>query len=301
MRSCLVAKPRKRSGAPRMEPTHSQSPPTVGGTSTLATGLPPRTSDDPPISVEVLEPGLVHIKHALGRDAQLALAEVAMARGNHPTDGFWRPPTEDGAPRVLNCSVSMSRGRVFDAVGRFPASFVEACGAAVRTARAADPHMPAMDPTHLLMVYYESGRGIFWHKDNARNDGRNDHPVVSFSLGNRCSFSVQHNWSWGDNPRKGVKRTIILESGDALLFGGACRYIHHSVTGVKRNTAPPWLPMLKDKRLNLTFRDAPEVAGEEHSTYKYFTPSEGKKKTKKRLRVEDVGAGPSSQETVADE
>ena len=161
--------------------------------------------------------------------------------------------------------------------------------------------MPAMDPTHLLMVYYESGRGIFWHKDNARNDGRNDHPVVSFSLGNRCSFSVQHNWSWGDNPRKGVKRTIILESGDALLFGGACRYIHHSVTGVKRNTAPPWLPMLKDKRLNLTFRDAPEVAGEEHSTYKYFTPSEGKKKTKKRLRVEDVGAGPSSQETVADE
>ena len=285
-----------------MEPTHSQTPPTVGGTSTLATGLPPRTADDPPITVEVLEPGLVHIKHALGRDAQVALAEVAMARGNHPTDGFWRPATEDGAPRVLNCSVPMSRGRVFDAIGRFPAAFVEACAASVRTARAADPHMPAMDPTHLLMVYYESGRGIFWHKDNARNDGRNDHPVVSFSLGNRCSFSVLHNWSYAAmKERKGEMRTIILESGDALLFGGACRYIHHSVTGVKRNTAPPWLPMLKDKRLNLTFRDAPEVAGEEHSTYKYFTPSEGKKKSKKRLRVEDVGAGPSSQETVAEE
>ena len=287
-----------------MEPAHAQTPPTPSGTSGTSgtsdtSGLPPRTTDDPPITVEVLEPGLVHIKHALGRDAQVALAEVAMARGNHPTDGFWRPPTEDGAPRVLNCSVSMSRGRVFDAVGRFPASFVEACGAAVRTARAADPHMPAMDPTHLLMVYYESGRGIFWHKDNARNDGRNDHPVVSFSLGNRCSFQVCHNWSWADTPRRGEKRTIILESGDALLFGGACRYIHHSVTGVKRNTAPPWLPMLKDKRLNLTFRDAPEVAGEEHSTYKYFTPSEGKKKTKKRLRVEDVGA--SSQETVVEE
>ena len=223
-----------------------------------------------------------------------------MARGNHPTDGFWRP-AEDGAPRVLNCSVPNSRGRVFDAIGRFPAAFVEACAASVRTARAADPHMPAMDPTHLLMVYYEKGKGIFWHKDNARNDGRNDHPVVSFSLGNRCSFSVQHNWSWAATPRRGEKRTIILESGDALLFGGACRYIHHSVTGVKRNTAPPWLPMLKDKRLNLTFRDAPEVAGEEHSTYKYFTPSEGKKKSKKRLRVEDVGAGPSSQETVAEE
>ena len=279
-----------------MEP-HAQTPPTPSGTS----GLPPRTSDDPPITIEVLEPGLVHIKNALGRDAQVALAEVAMARGNHPTDGFWRP-AEDGAPRVLNCSVPNSRGRVFDAIGRFPAAFVEACAASVRTARAADPHMPAMDPTHLLMVYYESGRGIFWHKDNARNDGRNDHPVVSFSLGNRCSFSVLHNWSYAAmKERKGEMRTIILESGDALLFGGACRYIHHSVTGVKRNTAPPWLPMLKDKRLNLTFRDAPEVAGEEHTTYKYFTPSEGKKKSKKRLRVEDVGAGPSSQETVAEE
>ena len=278
----------------------TQTPPTVVGTAPSSSGLPPRTTDDPPISVEVLEPGLVHIKNALGRDAQVALAEVAMARGNHPTDGFWRP-AEDGAPRVLNCSVPNSRGRVFDAIGRFPAAFVDACAASVRTARAADPHMPAMDPTHLLMVYYEKGKGIFWHKDNARNDGRNDHPVVSFSLGNRCSFSVQHNWSWAATPRRGEKRTIILESGDALLFGGACRYIHHSVTGVKRNTAPPWLPMLKDKRLNLTFRDAPEVAGEEHSTYKYFTPSEGKKKTKKRLRVEDVGAGPSSQETVAEE
>ena len=41
------------------------------------------------------------------------------------------------------------------------------------------------------------------------------------------------------------------------------------------------------------------MAGEEHSTYKYFTPSEGKKKSKKRLRVEDVGA--SSQETAAEE
>ena len=284
-----------------MEP-HAQTPPTPSGTSgpssPTPSGLPPRTSDDPPITVEVLEPGLVHIKNALGRDAQVALAEVAMARGNHPTDGFWRP-AEDGAPRVLNCSVPNSRGRVFDAIGRFPTTFVEACATSVRTARAADPHMPAMDPTHLLMVYYEKGKGIFWHKDNARNDGRNDHPVVSFSLGNRCSFQVCHNWSWAATPRRGEKRTIILESGDALLFGGACRYIHHSVTGVKRNTAPPWLPMLKDRRLNLPFRDAPEVAGEEHSTYKYFTPSEGKKKSKKRLRVEDVGA--SSQETAAEE
>ena len=219
-------------------------------------------------------------------------AAVAMARGREDDRGFWR----DGE---LNSSKSCQRGRVFDAIETYDASLVGLCAAAVADARAADSAMPDMTPSHLLMVYYESGRGIFWHKDNARNDGRNDHPVVSFSLGNRCSFSVQHNWSWAATPRRGEKRTIILESGDALLFGGACRYIHHSVTGVKRNTAPPWLPMLKDKRLNLTFRDAPEVAGEEHSTYKYFTPSEGKKKTKKRLRVEDVGA--SSQETVAEE
>ena len=100
--------------------------------------------------------------------------------------------------------------------------------------------------------------------------------------------------------KTGEVRTIILESGDALLFGGACRYIHHSVTGVKRNTAPPWLPMLKDAPPQPHLpRRAPEVARRGASTYKYFTPSEGKKKSKKRLRVEDVGA--SSQETVVEE
>ena len=127
---------------------------------------PPRTTDDPPITVEVLEPGLATSSTRwVERDAQVALAEVAMARGNHPTDGFWRPPTEDGAPRVLNCSVSMSRGRFFDAVARS----VLASRRPRSSRRAARPCAPRAPPTRTcrrwtrltteLMVYYDERQG----------------------------------------------------------------------------------------------------------------------------------------------
>ena len=148
-------------------------------------------------------------------------------------------------------------------------------------ARAADSAMPDMTPSHLLMVYYASGRGIFWHKDDAPNDGQNDHPVVSFSLGNACTFGLCHAWSWQRG--KEHARKVELQSGDALLFGGPCRYIHHSVLGVRRQSAPAALvPLLGGARLNLTYRDAPAVAGLEQTTYRFFTPPDSQRRARKR-------------------
>ena len=174
-------------------------------------------------SIEVLEPGLVIIRGALDLETQALMASVAMERGRDPERGFWR-----GAE--LNSSASCKRGRVFDAIEAFDARLVDHCSAAVQMARGADPQMPDMTPTHLLMVYYLSGRGIFWHKDDAPNDGCNDRPVVSFSLGNTCTFGLCHKWSWGRS--KEHSRTVELRSGDCILFGGPCRYIHHAVKGL---------------------------------------------------------------------
>lgn len=230
---------------------------------------------------EVIEPGLVVIRNALDVPAQCKAAELAMARGREAERGFWKPGS-----RELNSSASCKRGRVFDAIDAFKdTNLQQLCTAAVADAREADSSMPDMDATHLLLVYYESGRGIFWHKDDAPNDGQNDRPVVSFSLGNTCSFAVCHNWTW--QRAKEFGRTINLESGDAILFGGPCRYIHHAVTGVKKGTAPPAVraALGADARLNLTFRDAPAVAGLEQTTYKYFVApatQHGKKKPKRR-------------------
>ena len=30
-----------------------------------------------------------------------------------------------------------------------------------------------------------------WHRDSDPNDGDNDHPIVSISLGNRCAFGYK--------------------------------------------------------------------------------------------------------------
>ena len=226
---------------------------------------------------EVVEPGLVLIRNALDIDAQVEAARLAMARGRDGERGFWTNGSE------LNCSKSCSRGRVFDAIDTFDESLVGLCTAAVHAARAVDLHLPEMVPTHLLMVFYAAGRGIFWHKDNAPNDGQNDHPVVSFSLGNTCTFGVCHNWSWQRG--KEAARKMVLHSGDAILFGGRCRYIHHSVLGVTRGSAPPELSaIMGNARLNLTFRDAPGVAGLE-GAYQYFEPKSTRKAGKKRARA----------------
>lgn len=125
---------------------------------------------------------------------------------------------------------------------------------------------------------------------DAPNDGRNDHPVVSFSLGNSCIFGVCHRWSW--QRAKEHATQIPLHSGDAILFGGPCRNIHHAVTGVQRGTCPAALrPQLGDARLNLTFRDAPAVQGLEQTTYKFFAPPKPKKRARPRApRAPGMGA-----------
>lgn len=73
--------------------------------------------------------------------------------------------------------------------------------------------MPEMDPTHALMLFYTSDRGMGFHRDEGDNDGKGDEPVVSISLGNTSEFAVKHS-------RHEPARTVMLESGDAILFGG---------------------------------------------------------------------------------
>ena len=45
---------------------------------------------------------------------------------------------------------------------------------------------------------------------------------------------------------------MLLESGDAFVFGGEARLRYHGVSRILSGTAPPGLPF--DGRLNLTFR-----------------------------------------------
>ena len=73
----------------------------------------------------------------------------------------------------------------------------------------------------------------------------------------------------------GRRRTVRLESGDALLFGGPCRYIKHTVKRVLLHDTPSWMPAEEPSyRLSFTFRQAPSVLGQER---KYRTFDVGRK------------------------
>merc|ERR1712118_277151 len=103
--------------------------------------------------------------------------------------GFWAV-SADGS-RQLNAGVS--RGRIYQALHHYrDCSMVQAlCSTLVDIARSVAPKLPQMDVTHMLLLYYTGAEGMGWHRDSDPNDGDNDHPIVSVSLGNTCEFGYK--------------------------------------------------------------------------------------------------------------
>jgi len=71
-------------------------------------------------------------------------------------------------------------------------------------------------------------------------------PVVSVSLGATARFL------FGGLRRREAVESILLESGDVFVFGGAARLRYHGVARILAGTAPASLGL--DGRFNLTFR-----------------------------------------------
>ncbi|KAL6059101.1 hypothetical protein QOT17_014365 [Balamuthia mandrillaris] len=213
---------------------------------------------------KVIAPGLVLIKQALDPEQQLHLANYALHAGSDPEHGFWATLPETGE-KVLNSDTG--RGRIYDVIESFqePQNVRTLCEALVSTARSLDKRMPEMNPTHLLLLYYATSQGMYWHRDSDKNDGDNDHPIVSISIGNSCDFGY-----------KLVARQeefLRLDSGDVLIWGGPNRMLLHSVGEVHAGSCPEFLrERLGDVRLNFTYRDAPNVLGKEH-LFKYDVDS----------------------------
>ena len=111
---------------------------------------------------------------------------------------------------------------------------------------------------------YTSGKGLLWHRDIYANDGDADRPNVNLSVGASCTFGVRLPG--------GRERRIKLDSGDALLFGGPCRFIEHAVLDVHLDERPAWMD--EAYRLSLTFRDASSVLGQE-AFYRSFDVNKG--------------------------
>jgi len=106
-----------------------------------------------------------------------------------------------------------------------------------------------IEPDVCIMNYYdvdEGKMGLHQDKDEGERSLAAGIPVVSISLGDTARFL------FGGVKRKDPVETILLESGDAFVFGAPSRLRYHGVSRVIAGTAPAALDLVG--RFNLTFR-----------------------------------------------
>jgi len=103
-------------------------------------------------------------------------------------------------------------------------------------------------PDLCIMNWYDAdGRmGLHQDKDEGHESIAAGLPVVSISLGDTARFL------FGGLKRREEVQALLLESGDAFVFGGAARLRYHGVTRIVAGTAPATLGI--EGRFNLTFR-----------------------------------------------
>jgi alkylated DNA repair protein (DNA oxidative demethylase) len=88
--------------------------------------------------------------------------------------------------------------------------------------------------------------GLHQDKDESAASIEAGHPVVSISLGDTARFL------FGGLRRREPVEPLLLESGDAFVFGGAARLRYHGVSRIIPHSAPAALAIAG--RFNLTFR-----------------------------------------------
>ena len=105
-----------------------------------------------------------------------------------------------------------------------------------------------LDADLCILNYYEAdGRmGLHQDKDEGERSIAAGVPVVSVSLGDTARFL------FGGLKRRDPVEALLIESGDAFVFGGPARLRYHGVSRIMPGTAPPELGL--SGRFNLTLR-----------------------------------------------
>jgi alkylated DNA repair protein (DNA oxidative demethylase) len=204
-----------------------------------------------PIALDVN--GVAVLKGYLDAPAQAEL--VVAIRGVIAAAPLLRPVTPWGRPMSVRMTSAGRVGWVIDRgryayAPRHPATgapWPPIPEAALAVWRAVSG-WPA-DPDCMLVNWYGEGARMGMHRD--ADEGRFDAPVVSVSLGDPALFRV------GGPERRDPTVSVLLESGDVAVMGGAARLAHHGIDRV-RFGGSTLLP--QGGRINLTFRVvAPEI------------------------------------------
>ena len=209
-----------------------------------------------PASVDAaVAEGTAHLANWLSPPGQIRLAQQCLELGAHDA-GFYTPIVRGGRPMSVRM---LCLGRHWNAreyhyesartdvdglpAPALPPNFVNL---ARRAAAAAGF---AMSPDICIVNWYgpESRMGLHQDKDEGADSIARGAPVVSLSIGDTARFL------FGGIRRRDPVQAILLQSGDAFVFGGPARLRYHGVTRILPGTAPAGLPMTG--RLNLTFRE----------------------------------------------
>jgi DNA oxidative demethylase len=201
-----------------------------------------------------LGPGAAHVKRALTLAEQRDVAARCLALGAAEA-GFYTPIVRGGHPMSVqmlclgrhwnarNYGYEMTRS---DVDGAAVPELPEALSAFAQ--RIAADRGFAFRPDICIINWYslQSRMGLHQDKDESVESIAAGAPVVSISLGDTARFL------FGGLRRKDPVQSILLESGDAFVFGGPARLRYHGVARIIAGTAPASLGF--EGRLNLTFR-----------------------------------------------
>jgi alkylated DNA repair protein (DNA oxidative demethylase) len=201
-----------------------------------------------------LGPGAVWLKAYLSLEEQRGLAAECRDIMDGPVGGY--VPTVRGGGRMhvrmvclgrhwnpLTYSYAPTRADYDDApVPPLPKSWV-----ALASRIAAEAGF-AFTPDIALVNFYDAdGRmGLHQDKDEGADSIAAGSPVVSISIGETARFQ------FGGLKRRDPVETLLLESGDAFVFGGPARLRYHGVSRIIPGTAPAGLGL--SGRFNITFR-----------------------------------------------
>jgi alkylated DNA repair protein (DNA oxidative demethylase) len=201
-----------------------------------------------------LGPGATWLHGCLPLDEQRALAAQCQALMDGPVGGYVPTVRGGGTMRVrMLCLGRHWNARTYtyeptrgdfdgEPVQPLPADF------AALAQRVASQAGYSFSPDLCIMNWYGAdGRmGLHQDKDESRPSIEAGLPVVSISIGDTARFL------FGGLRRRDPVQTVMLESGDAFVFGGPARLRYHGVSRIVPGTAPPALGI--DGRFNLTFR-----------------------------------------------
>jgi DNA alkylation damage repair protein AlkB len=211
-----------------------------------------------------IAPGAVWLKGWLSPDEQRALVARCRELMDGPAGGYVPTVRGGGKMRVrmmclgrhwnpLTYKYTDTRADFDDApVAPVPEEWISLASSMAEAARSGGSSEPRATAAYapdicLINFYGPDGRmGLHQDKDESPGSLQEGHPVVSISVGDTARFL------FGGLKRRDPIETVLLQSGDAFVFGGASRLRYHGVSRIIAGTAPVSLGL--EGRFNLTFR-----------------------------------------------